>query len=505
MSLLAEREPRRVFYHFENICSIPHGSGNEKQISEYLVSFAKKNGLRYRQDEKWNVIIWKDGFPGFENAAPVILQGHMDMVAVKEKGVVKELETEGLDLDIDGDMLFARGTSLGADDGIGVAYMLALLEDDSLVHPPIEAVFTSREEVDLQGARYLDVSDLSGRTMINLDTEKEGVFMVSCAGGALARLHFPCEREELPSEAVRLKLRLYGLTGGHSGTEIHLGHLNANMTMGRILYNLSRSMDIRLISIDGGEKDNAIPQYCEAIIAVPQLSDEAVLSKAVSSEVPASAAGRAEALAHIIFTTIKEENSTVEPNMKLDVSPEDREGLIPMSKTAGDDILCALMVLPGGVQKMSPDLTGVVRTSLNLGILSTDEDEVIMSYCVRSSVETEKRNLLDKLRVLTERLSGTVEVSRSYPGWYYMQHSLIRDLMKEVYRGLYGKDPLIRATHGGLECGLFCKKIQGLDAISIGPDLYNIHTTSEKVGMESVGRTYDLLLYTLKELAELSI
>lgn len=499
MNSITDIEPRRVFSHFEKICSIPHGSGNEKQISDYLVAFAKENDLRCRQDEKYNVVIWKDGSEGYEKTDAVILQAHMDMVAVKDEGVSKDMETEGLDLVVEGSLLYARGTSLGADDGIGVAYILAVLEDKSLIHPPLEAVFTAGEETDMEGVFHLDVSGLSGRIMINLDSSPEGEFTVGSAGGALASLSIPCSRQEQASDTPRLRLQLDGLMGGHSGIDINLGRLNACVTMGRILYEMSRSMDIRLIDIQGGDKDNTIPTFCEALIAVPDFED-GVVKGPDPSAVKTPAAVRAAALARDIFATIKEEYGVVEPDMELDVIQEYGEGLAPMTAASGEDILCALVLLPNGVQRMSPDIENLVQTSLNLGILSTHEDKVRLEYCVRSSVMTEKMYLIERLRVLTERLSGTLEIPWSFPEWNHTGHSRIREIMADVYHRLYGKDPVINISQGGLECGVFSQKIPGLDVISFGPDLFDIHTTSERADIESIRRTYDLLLNTLEEL-----
>jgi dipeptidase D len=351
----------------------------------------------------------------------------------------------------------------------------------------------------MEGIFHLDVSDLSARTLINVDSTEEGVFTVGCAGGALARLDFPYSREEQALNTPKLRLYVHGLTGGHSGVDIQLGRLNANMAMGRILYAMSRSMDIRLIDIKGGEKDNTIPRFCEALIAVPE-SEETAVAGTDPSVVKAPAAVRAAALAQDIFATIKDEYSMVEPDMELDVVQEYGEGPAPMTSTSGTDILCALMVLPDGVQRMSPDIENMVQTSLNLGILSTHEDKVRFEYCVRSTATTEKMNLIERLRILTERLSGTLEVLWNFPEWNYTSYSRIREIMADVYRRSSGKEPLIHVSQGGLECGVFSRKIPGIDVISIGPNMFDIHTPSERADIESIRRTYDLLLNTLKEL-----
>ena len=480
MSILAGREPQRVLYYFEKICSIPHGSRNERMISDYLVDFARERNLTYRQDDMLNVIIWKDGSPGYEDAAPVILQGHMDMVAVKEEGVSKDMETEGLDLALDGDMLYAKGTSLGGDNGIAVAYMLTILDDDTMEHPPIEAVFTTGEEIGLLGATHLDTSDLSGKTFINLDSETEGIFIVNCAGGTELELSFDCDRDAGQQDSCRLELQLKGLKGGHSGQQINKGRLNAIKAMGRLLYGLSRSMDIRLVSIDGGEKDNVIAPSCEAVITI---SDD-----------------RALALVRELFDRIKEEYIMVEPGISLSVIRLSGDGPQPMSPDATRSILRSLIIMPTGVLRMNPDLKDMVQTSANLGVIRTREDQVTMIASVRSASESEEAYQVERVRAMAEGLAGSLRITASYPGWQYKRDSRIRDVMREVYRNIYGQEPLIEGIHAGLECGIFMEKMPDLDMISVGPDMTGIHSPAEKLDLASVKRTYDLIVATLKEL-----
>ncbi|MBQ9156430.1 MAG: aminoacyl-histidine dipeptidase [Eubacterium sp.] len=481
MSILEGKQPEKVFHYFEEICSIPHGSENVKQISDYLVDFARQRGLKYRQDEKLNVIIWKEASAGYEDSAPVILQGHMDMVAVKDPDVDKDMEKEGLDLAIDGDMLYARGTSLGGDDGIAVAYTLAVLDDDTIPHPPIEAVITTDEEIGMLGADYLDTSDLKSRILLNIDSEDEGIFTVSCAGGATAICSIPVEREEIRAE--KLILRLSGLAGGHSGEEIGRGGLNANTALGRILYTLSDSMNIRLVDVRGGEKDNAIPISSEAVIALP-----------------GGQADRAMDLMEDVFAVLKEEYGSLEPDMELDMGVTGEEEVVCFTAAASRAVVSALMVLPNGVIRMNPDMKDMVQTSLNLGILRTSQDQVSITYSVRSSSETEKENLIEKIDAVIQLVGGNIKLTGSYPGWEYRPESHLRDTMVEAYRLLYGEDPVVEGIHAGLECGLFAAKMPGLDAISFGPQMQNIHTTGERLSIESTRRTWDLLLKTLEML-----
>lgn len=481
MGVLSNYEPVSVFRFFEEICSIPHGSGNVEQISNYLVDFAKKRDLKYRQDEKMNVIIWKDGSKGYEEAEPVILQGHMDMVAVKVDGCSKNMETEGLDLEVlDGDLISAKGTSLGGDDGIAVAYTLAVLDDASIAHPPIEAIFTVDEEIGMLGADAIDVSDLKGRLFMNMDSEDEGIFTVSCAGGAGATCILPYDTETM--NAAVLKVRLEGFRGGHSGVEINKGRLNANTTLGRILYG-AEFEDFRIISVSGGEKDNAIATFSEAVIAVPE--DQIVQTKETMEAV---------------MKEIQAEYSTVDPDIMISFEEEGEQEIECMTAIATASVITCLINLPNGIQRMNPEMEDMVQTSLNLGILDTTKEAVSFSYAVRSSSETEKEFLIDKLRSLTEILGGEVEVAGDYPGWEYKADSKLREVMVAAYKDLYGEEPVVEGIHAGLECGLFASKLEGLDAVSFGPQMENIHTTNEVLSISSTKRTWELVLKILENL-----
>ena len=517
--ILEGRQPEAVLRFFEEICAIPHGSGNVKEISNYLVSFAERRQLKYRQDEKYNVIIWKDGTAGYENREPVILQGHMDMVAVKDPDVDKDMEKEGLDLEISGDMLSAAGTSLGGDDGIGVAYGLAVLDSRSLSHPPIEAVFTVDEEIGMLGASFIELSDLKGRLMINLDSEIEGIFTVSCAGGAAVTGLLPISKEESAgsekgekeasrhslqsSSAAGLLLRIAGLKGGHSGMEIKKGTLNANIAMGRILYELSEDVDFRLIEIAGGEKDNAIPVSCQALLALsPAAAEESCAAKTGGEENAdlKEAAARAAGRALQIMEQIREEYACIEDSMigTAEVINLQKEKLTTKESTRR--VIAALMNHPNGIQRMSSEIPDMVQTSLNLGIVRTYDSHVTLTSAVRSSVETEKSHLINRIRSLMEILGGRIEIEGDYPGWAYRPESRLRNVMVGTYKEIYGKEPSVEGVHAGLECGIFAAKLPGLDAISIGPQLYEIHTSREHLELNSVRRTWELLVKTLEKL-----
>lgn len=481
MGVLTGLEPNRVFHFFEEICSIPHGSGNVKQISDYLVNFAKERDLKYRQDEKYNVIIWKGGSAGYEASEPVVLQGHMDMVAVKVDGCEKDLETEGLDLEVNGDLISARGTSLGGDDGIAVAYTLAILDDFSMAHPPIEAIFTVDEEIGMLGATDIDVSDLKGRLFMNMDSEDEGVFTVSCAGGAMTTCNLPYKTEA--AEATVIEVRMDGFAGGHSGVEIDKGRMNANVAMGRVLLNVLKKPCTGLVSVDGGEKDNAIAKFSEAVVSVaPECVAEVTQ------------------LIQDTFEEIREEHKTTDPDMVLHLNVKETETVSIMAREDAKAVVTAIINLPNGIQRMNPDMKDMVQTSLNLGILKTEGDKVILSYAVRSSSESEKWYLVDSMRNLTETLGGTVDVSGIYPGWEYRAESRLRDVMVEAYKKQYGEEPVVEGIHAGLECGIFASKLEGLDAVSFGPQMEHIHTTNEVLSISSTKRTWDLVVSVLAAL-----
>ena len=488
MGVLSALEPAKVFQFFEEICSIPHGSKNVEQISNYLVDFAKERGLKYRQDEKYNVVIWKDGSKGYEDSEPVILQGHMDMVAVKTADCPKDMEKDGLDLEVNGDLISAKGTSLGGDDGIAVAYSLAILDDPDMPHPPLEVIITTDEEIGMLGAAYMDVSDIKGHLFLNMDSEDEGIFTVSCAGGATVTCKFPYERENVQAAVMRVSLD--GFSGGHSGVEIDKGRANANVVMGRLLYSVMN--DVRLISINGGEKDNAIALSCQVEIAVPADKAEEVKNKMQET-----------------FAIVAEEYKVTDPNAALHVEAGDADKADGTAQstdvqalTAKDTaaVIQALLHMPYGIQRMNPEIEGLVQTSLNLGILRTNETSVDLSYAVRSASEHEKQFLIDKMDALAVLLGGTTEISGPYPGWEYRADSRLRDVLVDTYRELYGKDPVVEGIHAGLECGLFASKMGDIDAVSLGPQMEGIHTVNEVLSISSVQRTWELVTKALAAL-----
>ena len=476
MSVLSALEPKTVFRFFEELCAIPHGSHHTKAISDYLVSFAEERGLRYRQDSLNNVIIWKDATEGYEGSAAVMIQGHMDMVAEKEHDCTKDMEKEGLDLFVDGDLVGARGKTLGGDDGIAVAMALTVLDADDIPHGPLECVFTVDEEVGMLGAKGLDTSDLRSAYMLNIDSEEEKVLTVSCAGSIRTVCSLPVTRAPFPGTVC--KLTVDGLIGGHSGEEIHKCRANSNNLMGRALVKLLNTAPMRLLTVSGGSKDNAIPRDASAFVAVADIE----------------AAGTAVAA---LQEALSGEYRTADSGIRVTLAPAEC-GLVPMDEASTRRIASFLFCAPNGVQMMSADVPGLVQTSLNLGQVSTDGDTVTARFMVRSSVDSQALETNDRVIALTEALGGTVEIAAASNAWQYRPDSRLREVMVEAFRYVYGEDPKISALHAGLECGILSGKMPDLDCISFGPDLTNIHTPRERLHIASTERTWRLLLQTLK-------
>ena len=478
MAVLEHLEPRSVFHYFEELCAIPHGSSNTKRVSDWLVAFARERGLEHYQDALNNVIIIGEATPGYEAAEPVILQGHMDMVCEQAPDCTKDMEREGLDLAVEGDTVYAVGTTLGGDDGIAVAMALAILDAKDVPHPRIEAVFTVDEEIGMLGAADMDVSMLRGRRMLNLDSEAEGVFTVSCAGGNDTRCFLPLSREAY--EGTALTITVDGLAGGHSGVEIDKGLGNANQLMGRVLCAAAAKTELRLAEVNGGLKDNAIPRRSVAVVVTRD--PEAVL-----------------AVCRELDTAFKNEYCVTDPGVFVAAEAAET-ALLPMDADSTRRVICFLTCLPSGIQAMSADIPGLVQTSLNLGILRTEEQRLVGANCVRSSVDSQKQMLVDRLACLTAQLGGTIEVFVDYAGWQYNQVSPLRDLLTEVFVEQYGHEPKIEAIHAGVECGIFAGKLPGLDCVSLGPDLTEIHTCREKMHIASVQRLWAMVLETLKRM-----
>ena len=475
---LAGLEPGSVFGYFEEICAIPHGSRNTKAVSDYVVDFAKAHGLRYVQDEMNNVIVYGPGTCGLENHPTVILQGHLDMVCEKDSDCPIDMATQGLDVTHDGQFVFAKGTTLGGDDGIAIAMGLALLADPTIPHPPVELVCTTEEEIGLLGADAMDMSVLQGRTMINLDSEAEGIFTVSCAGGCTATIELPVERRAVYGPCIRLSVD--GLQGGHSGADIHRKRANANKVMGEFLSRIQKLMPLCLTALSGGSKDNAIPRSCQATVVAMGIGIE-----------------RINGIAAALQQEIREKYD--EPDALVQAFDVDALGGNSLTTAATADVISLLCAAPNGVQSYSADIPGLVQTSLNLGVCHLG-DQFTATFAVRSSVHREKEELLQQLRDLTAFYKGTYSQAGTYPAWEYRKDSPLRDTMVRVYQQMFGKDPQVLAIHAGLECGLLGDKLPGLDCVSIGPQMHDIHTSRERLDIASTERTWKFLLEVLKAL-----
>ena len=481
MRALEGLKPEKVFYYFEEICNIPHGSGNLDKISSYLADFAKERGLFHIRDASNNVIIIKEATAGYEKVAPIILQGHMDMVAVKTNDAQKDLEKDSLKLAVDGDDIYAEGTSLGGDDGIAVAYILALLDSQDIAHPRIEAVITTDEEIGMEGATAIDLSMLKAKRMLNIDSEEEGILLTSCAGGMRTDCHIPVKKEA-SSDGICLEIRVGGLLGGHSGTEINKERTNAIQLLGITLGQILGKVPFHLVQIYGGEKDNAIPREACAIVRLTAEAKECFVKEV--KRIEKEEQNEKKSKEKDLFLRVKE----------IDMIPE------RIFDTASTQrILSFLMFLPNGVIAMSADIEGLVETSLNVGILKTTDTEIVASTAIRSAIETAKHKVFLQVDMLTKLLGGYTETHGVYPGWQFDPDSKLRADMMRIYQKMFGKEPKVEALHAGLECGIMISKIPGLDCVSYGPNIYDIHTTKERLSISSASRMWEYLLEILKQ------
>ena len=480
MSVLGNLEPKSVFGYFEEICKIPHGSGNMDKISQFCVEFAMEQGLEYIVDDMKNVIIIKEATEGYENVEPLIIQGHLDMVCEKRPDKEKDFFTEGLDLCTDGELIWADGTTLGGDDGIAVAYALALLSAKDLSHPRLEVVLTVDEETGLYGAEAVDLSMLKGKKLINIDSEDEGIFTVGCAGGLTLGCDIPMFTEEV--EGTVYELKVTGLLGGHSGVEIDRGRANANVVLGRVLQRLDKEAGVDIIKMAGGTKDNAIPRLATAeILVAPEMAQK--LETVVKAE---------EAV-------LKNELHASDADVALELTVKGNAAAEVLDATSKITAIHTLNNIPNGIQAYSMDIKGLVETSLNMGIMTMDGQALKMSFAVRSSLESAKKYLTERVVLFVEMLGGDCEIKGDYPGWAYNPNSDLRETFIRVYERMYGKSPVVEAIHAGLECGLFTKKIEGLDSISVGPNMHNVHTSEETLEVGSVQRTWEFLCQVIAE------
>ena len=481
--MLENLQPQSVFHYFEEICKIPHGSYNVDKISDYLMEFAKEHHLEAYQDDEKNVIMIKEAAESKKDRPAIMIQGHMDMVAVKNPGATIDLEKDSLELAIDGDYVYAKETSLGGDDGIAVAYGLALLADDSLELPRIELVITTQEEVGMEGATAIDLSPCKAMTMLNIDSEEEGEFIVSCAGGIRVATTIPVT--SIPLEDAEqydaYEVVCQDFSGGHSGVEIIYGRANAIRVMNSFLICAKMSTDAKVASVSGGLKDNAIPVSAKALLYVKKDMVEEFIEAAETFN-----------------ESINEQYGETDPKGNLSVQKiVMKENPMVYSEESEKNIITYISECPDGVQSMSESLDGLVQTSLNMGILEGTEDSVKATFALRSSVGEEKDALIKQMVSIGNKHHGSSELAGDYPAWEYKKESPLREHLLSVYKKQYGKEGKIVALHAGLECGILYSKKPGLDCVSFGPDILDIHTTRERLSISSTKRVWDFLLEVL--------
>ena len=479
-------QPEKIFYYFEEISKIPRGSGNTKAASDYCVAFAKERGLDVRQDELGNVVIKKKATSGYENKPGVIIQGHLDMVAEKDPDSNHDFMKDPIELIVDGDFITANKTTLGADNGIAVAAGLALLDDDSIKHPNLEVIFTIDEETGMDGAMGLDMSDVTGKYMLNLDSEDDGIITVGCAGGKSAEVTFDMELAEVAGVIYRLKVS--GLKGGHSGAEIHNERANANILLGRVLKYINDRIAIRVTSLNGGAKDNVITKESTAIFVLHG-----------HEEVEEKMAKLSEILSEIT-SIIKNEYAISDENISIELSDGEYGIFTAASRKATDNILAFMSLVPFGPQYRVPGMNGLVETSMNMGILKTDNGVVLMHMSIRSSVKSRKYLIADRIETLAKLTGGTFKSEGEYPEWAYKANSPLQKLLCKVYKEKYGEELKIDLIHAGLECGYILEKKPELDVVSFDPQMYDIHTTDERVSISSTTKMYDFVKSILENI-----
>ncbi|MBQ1194007.1 MAG: aminoacyl-histidine dipeptidase [Lachnospiraceae bacterium] len=479
MRVLENIKPERVFYYFEEISKIPRGSGNTKEISDYCVNFAKKHGYIVSQDNMNNVIIKKNASPGRECDAGVIIQGHLDMVCEKVNESQHDFFKDGIELLIEDGFITANGTTLGADDGIAIAFALAILEDTQISHPNLEVIFTVDEEIGMYGAEAIDLSEIKGKYLLNLDCDMDGIAFAGCAGGIRTDVFFDYTKEHVASKAYEIVVT--GLKGGHSGSEIDKERANSNIVLGRLLRKLDKSISFNIVSLNGGTKDNVITRESKAVITT---EDEAVLISLIDE----------------YNEIIKNEYAVTDENIIVKLNVLESKKYEVIDNTAKENIIFFMNIVPNGAINYCGDMKGLVETSLNMGVLETNESNVKIGISIRSLIRSKKQLILDKLLYLAERAGARTEVYGNYPEWEYNRNSKLQQVFKETYKKLFDEELEISVIHAGLECGYLLDKKKDLDIISFGPQMYDIHTPDERVSIESTRKAYELVLEVLKNL-----
>jgi dipeptidase D len=480
MATLAHLEPTSIWQHFEAICQIPRPSKKEGKILKYLIDFAEKQGLEWQQDNVGNIIIRKPGTPGFENKPWVVLQSHVDMVCEKNAGVEHNFDKDPIIPVIKGEWVHAEGTTLGADNGIGIAAQLAILEANNIEHGPIECLFTVDEETGLTGAFRLEKDFVKSGILLNLDSEDDGELFIGCAGGIDTTATFAFKKVVPEPDHDFFKIAVTGLTGGHSGDDINKGRGNANKILTRLLWNFERMFEIRLSEINGGNLRNAIAREAFATFSAPKRHKPALAS-----------------LFKDLASKIKEEQKTNEPNLNIQIEEASPASQIIDQETQ-ENLLNALYACPHGVIAMSADIPNLVETSTNLASIKMTQTEIIIATSQRSSQESGKQDVSDMVNAVFSLAKAKIKTGDGYPGWKPNVNSPIMATMKEAHKKLFGTEPKVLAIHAGLECGLIGEKYPGIDMISFGPTIRGAHSPDERIHIPAVKKFWDLTLETLK-------
>jgi dipeptidase D len=479
---LSNLEPKSVFHSFGELSKYPRPSKKEEKAVAFLEKWAKENNIKVEKDARGNVLLTKPATAGMENRQSVCLQGHIDMVCVAEKGHKIDFDNDPIDVYVDGDWVKARGTTLGADDGLAVAMGMAIMEAKDIPHPNIEFLCTLDEETGLTGASGLANNLIKSKILINIDSENEGYFTIGCAGGINTIAHYKYIPDNVPANVAPYKIVVEGLKGGHSGIEINAGRANANKVLTRILWKSAEKFGISVSTFDGGSKHNAIPSDASSIIVVPN-DKKADFEKYIAE----------------MNETVKKEFATVEPNVKISTQTAEMPKRI-LAKDAQFKLLASFYTVAHGVLRMSPDIAGLVQSSTNFAIVETRENEIYVLTSQRSSVGSEKLNIVEKVKAAFLLGGATVETTDGYPAWEPKIDSPLLKLSTEIYRNMYKKEPIIETIHAGLECGLIGDKYDGMDMISIGPDLFDVHSPEERLSISSTKKVWDFLLELLKNI-----
>lgn len=481
-NVLSGLKPELVWKYFEEITQIPHPSKKEEKIRAYMIDWAKQNGFECKSDTLGNIVIKKPATPGMENRKTICIQGHIDMVCEKNSDVEFDFDNDPLQIYVDGEWVKAKGTTLGADNGIGIAMGMAIMTDNNIQHPAVELLCTLDEETGLTGAIQLGTDLLDAEILINLDSEEDGAFTIGCAGGLNTSGSYKYEADAFPADAVAYQISLKGLRGGHSGIEIHDGRANAAKLLTRIVWNLMRKQGVNLSTFNSGNKHNAIPREAFAVVAVPNASiKEFEETIAKCNE------------------TMQKEFATKEPNLLMTAEKVAAPARI-MKNEFGKRLMSSFYAMPHGVIRMSPDIKGLVQTSTNFAIVETREEEVYVLTSQRSSVETEKKYVEGMVVSALELGGAVVKSGDGYPAWEPNVNSPILQTAKETFFKMYGKEPKIEAIHAGLECGLIGEKYPGMDMLSFGPDLRDVHSPDEKISIPSTERCWNFLVEIIKNI-----